>query len=133
MPQTPRVWPKSSKCFSMLSPVATSKTPPSPTTVLTATLAVSEKPCLSLPCNSPLAAVDTSARLPKKLLTPLRTKDGVTFLYPVATGFRMKRSALSLKLNTARLTGSNGSLIELTGGVVAQDDSTRHKIKLRDR
>ena len=87
----------------MPNSLATSSKPPRPKMVFTFTrmklLAVpSARNCSKLFTND-----HTSDRLPKKLLTPVRTGVGVTSTYAVATGFRMAASTSSLKRVMLRL------------------------------
>ncbi len=60
--------------------LATSITPSKPKTVLTATRAEVSKACLGLSCKTLFNTDQTSPKLEKKFLTPVRTGSGVWVL-----------------------------------------------------
>src|SRR5471032_3439435 len=83
--------------------------PSRPKVVFRPTRPRSRAPCVPLPCRMSLTTDQASDKLPKKLLMPVCTNDGSTFLYAVATGFRATLSTVSLNENMARLKPSYGS------------------------
>ena len=80
MPQRPRVWPRSSSCFSRPIEVATSLMPNTPNVLLKAKRAMSTTASPGLPWIRLLNAIQGSLRLAKKLRTQVRTGSGTTAL-----------------------------------------------------
>ena len=79
-PQKPNVWPKSSFCSTKPKGVATSNNPTMPIVEFTKNRPKVSPATENLNCKTELIKVDISAKLLKKLLSPVSTTSGVIAL-----------------------------------------------------